>query len=222
MHRFIRSTVLALGAGAALAHAAAAQTLTAVTVGAPQINCLFSTSCTVVVNDLATPYLGNGFLQSRVFQAQPGSPAAGKWVYEYRVDLTQVATTAAPVQVTSLAIPFAPSALTMDFNGDGAAAEQVFVVTSGGLGSIGPATVQAYGDTIHVAFSPPVPGGQTTYFFGFLSNNPPHDTQARIVANVAPETHLAARGPSFGGAAPTPGGSLRPNVPRPRPAPVKP
>ena len=37
---------------------------------------------------LGSQFFNGGFVQSRVFQGQAGSPAAGKWVYEYRVSLT--------------------------------------------------------------------------------------------------------------------------------------
>ena len=36
---------------------------------------------------MTSPLLNGGFLQSRIFQGEAGSPAAGKWVYEYRLDL---------------------------------------------------------------------------------------------------------------------------------------
>ena len=92
----MKSASVILVAAAALcapatAHAAA---LTVVEVGAPAVNCVFNSSCTVVVNDSVgtlqyTP-LGNGaFLQSRSYAGQPGTPGAGTTAYEYRVDLTQ-------------------------------------------------------------------------------------------------------------------------------------
>jgi hypothetical protein len=60
------------------------------------VQCLFSTSCSVTVTDYGAYFSvpggsGNGHLQSRIYQGQPGTVGAGKWVYEYRIDLTQVA-----------------------------------------------------------------------------------------------------------------------------------
>lgn len=224
---------LLLSLAAALAAAdAPAQVLTKVNVSAPQINCVFSTSCTVTVNDLATPYLGNGFLQSRTFQALPGSPAAGKWVYEYRLDLRNaVGTTAVPL-VASMALPVGGPIVAMDYNGDGSAGDQLFVVTGGGLGSVGPASAWLHGDTLHFTFTPPVQGGaspgagQSTYFFGFVSTTAPTDLFARVEANVAEGTLLAVRAPSYGtGPSTVPDRSrirVTPGHPRPTTPPVRP
>lgn len=218
-----RSTLLAAFACAALAHAAAAQPMNIVTVGAPAINCLFNTSCSVVVSDHTAPVLGGGFLQSRTFQAQPGSPMAGKWVYQYRLDLTNATAAAAAPAVTSMSIQV-PSIPAADFNGDGNATDNLFVVTSGGLGTVGPSSANLYGDTLHVMFAPPVPGGTTSYFFGFLSDTQPQETNARVEINVAPGTFLGVRTPAWpgaaaGGSAPRP---VRPGRPVVRPTPVRP
>lgn len=219
-------------AAALAATDAAAQALNRVNVSAPQINCVFNTSCTVTVTDLATPYLGSGFLQSRVFQSQPGSPAGGKWVYEYRVVLTDVAGSPVPA-VTSLSVPVAAPVVSMDFNGDGNATDQVFIVTGGGLGVVGPSSAYLHGDTLHFAFSPPVSGGstagggQSSFFFGIVVDSPPTDVGARIESNVASDVFLAARGPEWrasGAAAPAapPAPGIRPPRPQPRPRPRRP
>lgn len=222
MRNRTRSTFLALAASLALAPAAAAQPLDIVSVGAPAINCLFSVSCTVTVNDLAPPYLTNGFVQSRTFQGQPGSPAAGKWVYEYRIDLTNVSGFRTTPQVTHIALPWPAPITAMNFNGDRSLADSMFVVTSGGLGAVGPSSAYRYGDTIHVSFAPPVNGGQTSYFFGIVTDSPPQELTARVTANVAPETFITVQAPqfmAFDAAPPTPGvlrpGTVRPGVPRP-------
>lgn len=230
MRNRTRSISLALAAGLALAPAAAAQPLTIVTVGAPQINCLFSTSCSVTVSDHAAPFLSTGFLQSRTFQGQPGSPAAGKWVYEYRVDLTSVVGLAAIPQVTSLSVPFPAPIAAMDYNGDRTALDQVFVVTTGGLGAVGPSSAVLMGDTIHFAFLPgingggsPGPAGQSSFFFGLVTDAPPTAVMARIEANVAPGTFLSARAPQpmagAGRGRLVPGVVPRVDPPRPRPKP---
>lgn len=231
--RKLHLPVLAILASLAVAPAAAAQNQSIVTVSAPQINCVFSTSCTVTVTDLATPYFMTGFLQSRVYQAQPGSPAAGKWVYEYRVDLTNVLGTTAVPAMTSLSMPVAAPIVAMDFNADGNAGDQVFVVTGGGLGVVGPSTAWLHGDTLHFTFATPVlagsspGGGQSSYFFGFVADSPPTDVGARIEANLATDVFLAARAPQFaagGSAAPSaspsaPGRTRVPPTPAPRPRP---
>lgn len=214
----------ALAAALALAHPAAAQSLNRVNVSAPAINCVFSTSCTVSVSDLSTPYLGNGFVQSRTFQGQPGSPAAGKWVYEYRIDVTSVVRRTTP-QVTSLSLPVAAPIVAMDFNGDGNAGDQVFIVTGGGLGAVGPGTAWLHGDTLHFTFNPPISGptpsagGQSSFFFGFVTDSPPMDAQGRIEANVLPDHFLTVRVPQWMASATAAPGRPRvpttPSAPRP-------
>lgn len=193
----LRISLLALAA-CCIAPAASAQPLNVVNVSAPQINCVFSTSCSVTVSDVTSSVLGGGFLQSRTFRGQPGSPAAGKWVYEYRLDLTHVAGAAAPPQVSGLAIQFAATPIAMDFNGDGNATDQVFVTTGGALGSVVPASVYQYGDTLHITFAPPVNGGQSSYFIGLVSVNAPRAVGARVETNVAGSVFVDARAPEFG------------------------
>jgi len=221
----VRSIIL-LAAALCAAPAVDAQALTAVNVSAPSINCLFSTTCRVTVSDVASPLLGSGFLQSRTYQAQPGSPAAGKWVYEYRVDLSKVTGAAAPPQVTSLAIPFGAWPVAMDFNGDGTATEKAFVVTGGALGTVGPTAVTQYGDTVYVSFATPtLNAGQSSYFIGLVSLNAPRAVEARVSTNLAGDVHLNARGPILGWetppAAPAPSRAIAPVRARPgsRPAP---
>src|SRR5262245_13333491 len=89
------------GAAAALAlgvAAARAQALTVVEVNAPAVNCVFHPACTITVSDtvafILLPYLvapKTAFLQSRTFSGAPGTPAAGKAGYMYRISLTQAA-----------------------------------------------------------------------------------------------------------------------------------
>ena len=76
---------------ALLPRPAQAVPLTVVNVGAPAINCVFTTAvpCTVTVSDSVGPIpVIGGRLQSRTFSAKPGSAASGLTAYEYRVDLT--------------------------------------------------------------------------------------------------------------------------------------
>jgi len=223
----MRPALHLLAAAASLVAAtAAAQPLPVVSVSAPQINCLFTTSspCSVTVSDVASPLLGNGFLQSRTFQAQPGSPAAGKWVYEYRLDLRN-ATGGTTPQVVVMTIPFPAAPVHMDFNADGNANDQVFVVTGGALGSVSPFSVILYSDSLIVSFMPPVTGGQSSYFIGLVSVNPPQDVVARVTTNVAGDVLLKARAPGAGASitsSSAPAARVVPAAPPVRPRPVPP
>jgi len=76
----------------------AAQPLTVVEVNAPAVNCVFQPSCVITVTDtighIALPYIatpGTAWLQSRIYPSAPGTPAAGKTGYVYRVSLTEAA-----------------------------------------------------------------------------------------------------------------------------------
>ena len=66
-----------------------------VNTSAPQYDCIFTTAnpCIVTVTDYSASFMSVGAakLQSRIFQGQTGSTAAGRWCYEYRIDLTLVA-----------------------------------------------------------------------------------------------------------------------------------
>lgn len=153
--------------------------LNVVTTSAPQINCVFSTTCSVTVTDMASPIFNGGFVQSRVFQGQPGSPAAGKWVYEYRVDLTNSVGILSVSYVTQLIVPFGAT-LSYDYNFDANATDQVFVVTHGGLGTIGLSSAGTFFGLVGLNYASPIyegtgsTPGQTSYFVGMVSQYPPH------------------------------------------------
>jgi len=141
--------------------------------------CVFSTTCSVTVTDYSSTVLGSGKLQSRIYTGQPGSTGAGKYVYEYRVDLTQVAGITYPPSVDYVAIYNAGSLLQFDYNFDGNATDQVYVITSGGVGTKGLGSAYLSGGWSYFWINPPVyagsyPGnGESSYFFGFASNYPP-------------------------------------------------
>jgi hypothetical protein len=141
--------------------------------------CVFSTTCSVTVTDHTSPVLGSGFLQSRIYQGQPGSTGAGKYVYEYRVDLRQVAGVTYPPYVDYVAIYNAGSLLQFDYNFDSNATDQVYVITSGGMGTKGLASSFLLSGWSYFYINPPVyagsypGGGESSYFFGFASNYPP-------------------------------------------------
>ena len=212
-----------LAAAAGLPPPAAAQPLTIVNVSAPQINCVFSPTCSVTVSDRVEPLAAGGFLQSRTFQAQAGSPAAGKWVYQYRLDMRRNIASPTP-QVTAMYLMFPAPPLAMDFNGDGVATEKVFVITQGAMGSVAPSAAWVkpdalMGDTVVFEFSPALTGtstsaeGQSTFFFGMVSNCPPQELYAILEGNTG-DGYLTAVAPE--GSCTGPNGS-RARTPESRP-----
>lgn len=182
--------------------------LKVVTVSAPGINCTFDPSCTVVVTDttatIPLPTGGTNFLQSRTFEGKPGAPANGLHGYEYRIDLRNALGIVSIPCISSMTIDFGPVVSTLDYNGDGSA-DQVYVVTSGGLGSIGLAKAEQSDNAITFTFGAPVcaggsPGaGDSTYFFGLASMQPPRPVTAHIKETAGPIHDVPARAPQIGG-----------------------
>ena len=200
--RVAAGAVAALALGAALAHA---QPLTVVEVNAPAVNCVFHPACTITVSDsvgfIPLPYLAapkTAFLQSRTFSGAAGTPAAGKAGYMYRISLTQAAGSADCLG--GLVLNFGP-ALKLPYAPDKLA--DVFVITSGGLGSIGLKSAERFGAVIVFELAKPLclDGGpnlaNTTFFFGLAADTPAMTTAAQIFSSGNPPLYsVDARVPS--------------------------
>src|SRR5204862_4504050 len=89
--------------------------LKVVNVNAPAVNHVFSPTGIITVTDTSAAIWGGGFLQSRYYKALPGSPAAGKYGYEYRVDLRNSVGVLAIGAITSIRVTFGPNVKTLDF-----------------------------------------------------------------------------------------------------------
>jgi hypothetical protein len=174
--------------------AARAQNLVVVEVNAPAVNCVFHPSCTITVNDsigtiplpfIATP--GTAWLQSRTFTGAPGTPAAGQTGYEYRVSLTQASGNADCLG--GLILNFGP-VTKLPYKPGGMA--DVFVTTTGGLGTISLSRAVKTGDVIEFTFSKPLclsgpPDiANTTFFFGLAAGTTPSASKAGIWAMGTP------------------------------------
>lgn len=184
---------------AVLPVAAQAAPLAVVDVGAPAINCLFTTAspCTITVSDSvgSIPVIG-GRLQSRTYAGARGSAASGLTAYEYRVDLTNAVGITAIDCIDWLKVKFGPVA-SLDFNGD-KKPDQVFVVTSGGLGTIGLASAVQSAGTITFKFKEPVCQGRaprrgvSSFFFGVVAKKPPQPVKATVHTTLTGSTHSVA------------------------------
>jgi len=148
------------------------------------VQCLFSTTCSVTVTDYGAYFSvpggsGNGHLQSRIYQGQPGSTAAGKWIYEYRIDMTQVAGITYIPYADQLAIYNWGTLRQYDYNSDGIATDQVFNITSGGTGTKPVTSAYLSSGWSYFVLSNPVGagnyvgGGESSYFFGMVSDQAP-------------------------------------------------
>jgi len=204
----MRMLSVVAGAAAALLFGAAparAQPLIVAEVEAPGINCVFAPSCIITVNDsvgfIPLPYLtapNTAFLQSRTVPGASGTPTAGKAGYLYRISLTQAAGTADCLG--GLVLNFGP-ALRLPFK-PGQLAD-VFVITGGGLGTIGLKSANRFGDVIvfELAKSLCLAGGpdmhNTSFFFGLAAEAASMTTSAQIFASGNPPLYtVQARVPA--------------------------
>jgi hypothetical protein len=177
--------------------------LRVVNVSAPAINCVFNPSCTVTVNDTSDNIPmstgGTGFLQSRTYTGAPGAPAPWANVYEYRIDLTNAVGATAISCIDWMRIDFKEVAM-LDFNGD-TRPDQVFVVTGGGIGTIGLASAIQTGSSIRFNFTSPIceggaPGrGNSSFFWGLVSKTPPKFVMATLHEAGGATHSIKARAP---------------------------
>jgi hypothetical protein len=174
--------------------AAQAQVLTVVEVGAPAVNCVFNPSCTITVSDtlgfIPLPYLATpqtAWLQSRTFTGASGTPGAGKTGYMYRISLTQAAGTADCLG--GLVVNFGPVAKLPYKNNQLA---DVFVVTTGGLGTISLKSAEKFNNVIEFTLAKQLclAGGpdpnNTTFFFGLAADTAPMPITAQIFSTGSP------------------------------------
>ncbi|QSQ24356.1 hypothetical protein JY651_05165 [Pyxidicoccus parkwayensis] len=193
-HDMFRIQVILLMTLLALPKLAAAEALSVVNVGAPAINCVFDTSCTRSVTDTSDTFSlpgssGTARLQSRTFTGATGAPAQGYYGYEYVVDMSNVVGITNVPCIQSLRVSFGPVA-SFQYNGTGPV-DQVYVVSSGGSGTIGLSSANKVGNEITFTFATPVcaggsPGaGARSFFFGLASASAPTAVTAVVVNSVS-------------------------------------
>src|SRR4051812_3038483 len=183
---------------------AQAQPLKIVEGGAPAINCVFQTDCNIPVTDttgnLLLPTLtpGTAWLQSRTFAGEAGAPGVGTTGYEYRLSMTQTSGNADCV--IGFTLNFGPSKQ-LPYK-DNALAD-VYVVTSGGLGTIGLKSAVRSGDAITFEFKAPLCANgppdvkRTTFFFGLAATAAPMHVNAPVSAiGIPPFYAVDARVPT--------------------------
>ncbi len=176
-------------------------------VSAPDINCVFDTDCVITVNDttdiITLPLgTGSGFLQTRTWPVgEPGTQAEGLYGYEYRIDVRGIAGTLAIPCVSSFQLSF-PNLVPLDYDGD-SVLEEVFVVTSGGIGTIQPFLVDKVGDNLTFTFAPSACAGSfsgdgdSTFFIGLTSTSPPVFNTALLAGSLEYSDVLQVRTPDY-------------------------
>jgi hypothetical protein len=200
-----RVLVLVMAIGILGARAARAAPLAMVNVSAPAINCVFDPACAFVVSDTSATIplagaAGTAFLQSRTFKSTAASPAAGRWLYMYRIDLRNAVGILNIPCLSSLSLAFG-SVSVLDYDADGVADDQVFVITAGGLGNVAPSSATKVGSTVTFNFSTPIcaggsPGnGDSSYFIGLASFGAPKHVTASLTDTGGPVYSVDARAP---------------------------
>ncbi len=163
---------------------------------------MFNPACSVVVTDsvagIPNPAPTSlGRLQTRTISGAPGAPANGLTGYLYRIDLSSLGGSTPPLCVSAFKIAFGPMP-PLHYPNNGPLA-QVFVVTSGGLGSIAPSGADLTGTTLTFTFRTPVCAGQSSFFFGLASRTPPAETDANVMlvrGSQAGWANVSARSPN--------------------------
>ena len=85
--------------------------------------------------------------------------------------------------IESLRIRIGPATSLLVPSPGGPIAGDVFVVTSGGTGTVGVASVEQTGAAVTVNFASPICPGSSSLYFGFVSTNPPDEVTARLLLN---------------------------------------
>jgi hypothetical protein len=97
--------------------------------------------------------------------------------------------------IETLRIPFRSVYTNLNFGTGGVAAIQAYVVTNASLGTVAPVFAVREGGFIRLEFAPPVCPGQSSFFVGLFSTNPPTDVRAVAVLTSGSNAVVAARGP---------------------------
>jgi hypothetical protein len=202
------STSRTIGAAAPalllLSSIAGAASLSVVEVSLSLVNCVFESDCTVVVNDsighipIANLTGGSPRLETRTLLGKTGAPAAGKFIYQYRIDLSNAETDNEFSCVTDLTVDF--GAITkLSYNK--AVPSDVFVINSGGVGRIGLLSAEQNGDQIRFTFHAPICAGHrpnsggSTHFFGLTSAFAPKSITAHVGVPSLISVDVPSRGP---------------------------
>lgn len=177
-------------------------------VGTQAINCLFSAGCAAVAptdsvaNISAAPDItGTARLQTRTFVGAPGTAAAGKTAYQYRVDLSQAVSSAEVPCVTDVTIDIGPT-VQLNYDGTGTPGD-AYVVAQGGLGTIGIFSAVKTGNKVTFTFNQPVCAGasggtgQSSQFFGVTSASAPKAVTAKAGWPGTVGLDVGARAPAY-------------------------
>jgi hypothetical protein len=204
----VRHFPLVLAIALAVPTAASAQSgkMTVVTVHAAALLCIYDKSCKASPTDNSVAFdmpdiIGTQprpRLHTRTIAGSAGAPAAGKTGYLYRLDLTNVVGGSDVSCATALKLDFGPTAKFEYFkNGPNA---DVFVVDSGGSGTVGLSKAERIGSGVTLTFRKQIcvgtgpKGGESSLFFGLTSDHPPKaaTAQVQLLGGIMAKRHTTA------------------------------
>jgi hypothetical protein len=211
---FAKAILSAAIAALAIPSAAQAQHLKIVEVNAPKVNCVFQTDCNIPVTDtssnMSLPFLaapGTAWVQSRTYAGEAGAPGAGTTGYEYRLSMTEASGTGC---ILGFNVNFGPHKQLPYANN---VLADVFVITTGGLGTIGLKSAERTDDVIQFTLASPLCAdgppnvSKTTFFFGLAATAAPMHVNATVFAVGDPAfLPVDARVPKHSVPADPPGG----------------
>jgi hypothetical protein len=100
--------------------------------------------------------------------------------------------------ITALTINFGPI-VRLDFNNSGGSiTDQVYVVTSGGIGTVAPSSVEQNDGAVTFHFADPICPGESSFFIGLVSSNAPVDVRALVSLTGGSNLVVGARAPGRG------------------------
>ena len=161
---------------------ATAAPLTVVNVDGETVSCDFNITCEVVATDTfgkyppSSGYTGHPKLWTRTFQGGPGSLGDGLNAFEYQADFTHAHAATDINCAVDVTIKTGPI---KRLNYDGSGKADIYVITTGGTGTIGLASAVRNGAHVTFTFTTPVcpengtAPGQLSFYFGFASPNAP-------------------------------------------------
>jgi len=190
---FGKSILSAAIAGLAIPCAAQAQLLKVVEANAPKVNCVFQADCKIPVTDtssnISLPFLaapGTAWVQSRTFEGEADAPGAGTTGYLYRLSMTEASGSGC---ILGFNLNFGPHKQLPYANNELA---DVYVITTGGVGSIGLKSAERNGDSIAFMLASPLcadgprDNKKTTFFFGLAGTAAPMHVSANVYGNGDP------------------------------------
>lgn len=155
------------------------------------VHCMFDPTCNVVATTTVSTFTvpgmsGTGSLYTTTFQTSPASPAAGYNGFEYRIDLQNVVGITGIKCIGSMRIALGSQPIFLDLNGDGIIADQIYVISTGGLGTIAPTLAAKDGPFVTFYFDPQICGGgspgtgDSSFVFGALAAGFPRGVLADL------------------------------------------